>query len=128
MSNVYFIQSETYVKIGFTEGDVTDRLAQLQTGNPHSLRIMAVIPDALPTLEGLFHTVFMDARYNGEWFRITRELRKVIVLIANGARPHTADAIAELRRFKPHRDMDRAHGHEFALPSARMVGLRSRRA
>lgn len=128
MGNVYFIQSGSFVKIGFTEGDVGTRLAQLQTGNPQPLRIMAVIPDALDSLEGLFHGVFLYARHNGEWFRLVPELRKTAVLIANGARPHTHAAIVALKEFKQAHRGGTQHGHEFDTASAKVVGLRSRRA
>lgn len=102
--NVYFIQSAKFVKIGFTHGDPLERLAVLQTGNPIAMSLMAVVPDALPQLEGAFHAEFLGDRHNGEWFRLTPDLRKTIVLISRGAKPRSQLDIAILREFKPIRD------------------------
>lgn len=127
MSCVYFIQSAKFVKIGFTQGDPLERLAALQTGNPIALSLMAVVPDGTPQLEGAFHQEFLGDRHNGEWFRLTPDLRKVIVLISRGARPRSQLDIAILKDFKPNRDgEDRRHNASFDKTPRKVVGLRSR--
>lgn len=66
---VYFIRagSEGPIKIGFTGGKPSARLAALQTGNHETLVLIAVVP-APPTLEGELHRRFDHLRGVGEWF------------------------------------------------------------
>lgn len=76
---VYFIEAVGVglVKIGFTDGDPTTRLKQLQTGSPHPLRLKgAVTGDARQ--ERAFHDRFKHLREGGEWFRLTMELEVFI--------------------------------------------------
>ncbi|MFF9982865.1 GIY-YIG nuclease family protein [Streptomyces erythrochromogenes] len=55
------------VKIGFTGGDPQARVAALQTGNPHKLRVLdAYCGEAW--LERALHKYFEHRRMNGEWF------------------------------------------------------------
>lgn len=79
---VYFIEAvgAGLVKIGFTDGDPTDRLKQLQTGCPHPLRLKgAVQGDA--RREKAYHAQFAHLREGGEWFRLTTELEVFIVAV-----------------------------------------------
>jgi hypothetical protein len=57
MPSVYFLVMEDparpgqdfgFIKIGLTDGDVPDRVAQLQTGNPFILRCIAYVETASP--------------------------------------------------------------------------------
>lgn len=67
---IYFIQdSETCeIKIGFTEGDPVDRLASLQTGNPHLL-VLIHSESGGRVREVMLHQMFAGDRVRGEWFR-----------------------------------------------------------
>ena len=74
---VYFIADGTgHVKIGVSN-DVPARMAQLQTGNPTRLRLLAVCPGGEP-LERQLHRQFAHVRAEGEWFRLTADLQAVI--------------------------------------------------
>ena len=81
---VYMIQQGKNgpIKVG-KAGNVDARLAQLQTGNPTKLYIVAVLPcnshkHALQ-IEKMFHIRFSRLRLHGEWFRpkILNKLRKL---------------------------------------------------
>ncbi len=72
---VYFARASgtDHLKIGFTDGDVNDRLRQLQTGCPNRL----VLEDALEgdfKTESFIHEELKAFRHEkGEWFRLTPE-------------------------------------------------------
>ena len=71
-NQVYFVENvETgRIKVGFTDGSVTQRLATLQTGSDAQLRLLGVIP-ALPgegTTESQLHRRLRRFHYRGEWF------------------------------------------------------------
>lgn len=75
-SDNYYINKEAFyepiwVKIGFTQYDPEKRLAQLQTGNPHSLLIIAYF-DGWQTDEEKLHCFFKEFRspVGNEWFHI----------------------------------------------------------
>jgi hypothetical protein len=133
MTNLYFIRCQKFVKIGIAV-DVPARLVQLQTGNPHALTVLAVQQDVAETLEGRMHTAFLEDHHNGEWFRFSRTLRKIVLLIRAGARPETAADIEQLRQFAP------KQGHTvgniegelckgpFDSAPLKVIGLRSRSA
>lgn len=55
------------VKLGWSR-DLTQRLRQLQTGNPERLRILAFTPGS-QVVERALHREFADLREGGEWFR-----------------------------------------------------------
>lgn len=56
------------IKIGYTGGFSADsRLAGVQTGNPHKLKVLATARGDRET-ENILHLVFNCARSNGEWF------------------------------------------------------------
>jgi hypothetical protein len=69
---VYFVENtETgRIKIGFTAGAVSMRVAQLQTGSDSLLRLLGVVEadDALGTAERQLHLKFAKWHYRGEWF------------------------------------------------------------
>ncbi len=54
------------VKIGWSR-DPEQRLAQLQTASPDTLRILAILPGSKNVEHGL-HEVFGDCAIRGEWF------------------------------------------------------------
>jgi len=76
---VYFIQSIIGgpIKIGYTTEEVRRRLAALQTGNPHKLKILAWIHSPR-TREAELHAQFAHARLEGEWFSPVPELLALI--------------------------------------------------
>jgi len=64
----YFITStDGFVKIGSAD-DPYRRLSQLQTANPHGLKLELVIKGH-KKIERLMHHIFSEYRQNGEWFR-----------------------------------------------------------
>lgn len=73
---IYFIEAvgANAVKIGFTEQKPEDRLAALQTGCPHPLRLMGVM-DGDVAEERRLHARFKRLRTTGEWFKLDDELR-----------------------------------------------------
>lgn len=73
---VYFLRGGDHVKIGHSR-DVEKRRAELQTGNPYQLELLAQVPGS-PVDERALHKRFAAERVAGEWFRITPELEQVI--------------------------------------------------
>lgn len=74
---VYFIGDGNFVKIGFTSNDAVQRLAQLQTGNPKPLALYGWIKGDR-NLEKRLHEHFRVYREEGEWFRLSAEIRAFI--------------------------------------------------
>lgn len=72
-SSVYFAESAGRVKIGWSK-KVGTRIAQLQTGCPEPIRLLATTPGGL-SVERRLHQQFATARVSGEWFELTDELR-----------------------------------------------------
>lgn len=66
---VYFIQGECGggIKIGFSKKP-EERLKQLQTGYPDTLKILCLVPGNEQT-ERIFHKQFDAFRLNGEWYK-----------------------------------------------------------
>lgn len=60
----YFIEGGPFIKIGSAISPLK-RLKELQTGNPYTLRLLAVIADD----ERWLHWKFSHLRARGEWFR-----------------------------------------------------------
>lgn len=76
-SSVYFAASgPNWVKIGWSK-QVATRIAQLQTGSPSPIRLLATTPGGRG-LERRLHEQFASARVNGEWFELTPALREYI--------------------------------------------------
>ncbi len=72
---LYFILDEPFVKIG-TSNLVSGRQAQLQTGNPRELQLLATMrfksqAEAL-SMERIFHKSFAPVHERGEWFNYER--------------------------------------------------------
>lgn len=89
MTKVYFLENvETgRIKVGFTTGSVSSRVAQLQTGSDCELRLLGVIvaDDGTGTTERQLHLRFAEWRHRGEWF--TRSIRpEVLRLIQENRR------------------------------------------
>lgn len=85
---IYFISRKddpTYpVKIGFSTGDLTRRLANIQVGCPHKLAIIARVP-AHHSLEPRLHEKLAASRLVGEWFDRSDEVAQCLSLAMSGA-------------------------------------------
>jgi len=76
--SVYLITDGEYYKIGYTDLQVERRIAELQTGNPRKLSVIAVLNGGRQ-LEQQFHAMFGHGRVGGEWFKLDQtDLAKFI--------------------------------------------------
>jgi hypothetical protein len=73
---IYLIKSEktNTCKIGYASNP-ENRLAQLQTGNPFALELVAVIEGDIPE-EKRIHQMFKSYRLKGEWFEYSVEIKE----------------------------------------------------
>ncbi len=70
--HTYLVVDGDCVKVGlFTEGRLADRLAQLQTGNPRKLKVLAISES---NIEKLCHYEFEHLNVLNEWFKFDLEL------------------------------------------------------
>jgi hypothetical protein len=118
---VYFIQSGKVgpIKIGRTEGNVGSRLANLQTGSPEPLTLLAVVPGG-PAVERSIHERFAKLRLRGEWFRREPDLSLFIegIIAATGAPDSSPDeAHAAAARIDP-AQVEMTAGFLLAFPVA----------
>lgn len=72
---VIYSQSQGAVKIGFTRGDASLRLSQLQCGNPERLFLIHTEPGGVAR-ERILHRRFEKYRIrkDGEWFKLKGEV------------------------------------------------------
>lgn len=100
MSFVYFITSEPdeYVKIGWALHGPHQRLAQLQTGCPDPLRLMAYVP-ATRQEERLLHQTFAELHHRGEWFYNDHKLLDLIRYLSDGW-PRETKTMASRQTFE----------------------------
>lgn len=96
---VYFVQAggvDGPIKIGFTAGRPSTRMAALQTGNHEPLQVIAVVRGT-PKLEADLHQRFAAARRVGEWFDLVPELRALLlgIKLAESDAGATAEAVPE---------------------------------
>lgn len=77
---IYFIQvgENGPIKVGQTRESPMDRLRDLQVGNPHPLRVRAVMMTRDDRAESSIHRRFAAIRMSGEWFRPEPELIEFI--------------------------------------------------
>jgi hypothetical protein len=113
---IYFAMAEgtDLVKIGFTDGPVEKRLAQLQTGCPNKLILLSDNNRGGEEQERELHEELKADRVTGEWFRLSP---RVLIRIAQYTSPESRvlaqfgleigdrmdkveNAIAELRAIK----------------------------
>jgi hypothetical protein len=84
---VYFLQNEQYVKIG-KAADIGQRLSELQTAHPQTLRLVGVMYSPTPTtLEATIQKQFSALNIRGEWFLLTDGLRAWISLACHASVP-----------------------------------------
>ena len=68
MQYLYLIKCQQFYKIGIAN-DVQSRLAQLSTGNPFELEVLAVYGyENANAVEAAIHQRYSDVRQRGEWF------------------------------------------------------------
>lgn len=83
---VYFFVGKTgdslTCKIGFTGGDVWERLRQIQASSPVELDIFGYFAGSLK-LERRFHETFAPVRLHGEWFHAVGKLEEFIWRLAD---------------------------------------------
>lgn len=89
IQHVYLIKCLDKYKIGIAN-DVKRRLAELSTGNPFPLELVAVGPNGGRFTESLLHDRFAHRRVAGEWF----ELDTAEVAYVTGMFEPTADALS----------------------------------
>lgn len=76
-ARVYFITDGSgHVKIGWAV-NVGNRLAELQSGNPNQLILMASVPGGC-SVERDLHRRFAGHRVRGEWFTLAPEIADFI--------------------------------------------------
>jgi hypothetical protein len=70
LGTLYFIQegADGAIKIGWTTNDPERRRDNLQIGNSHQLRLLAVLPEVEQTVEFEWHARFRAHQKRSEWF------------------------------------------------------------
>jgi hypothetical protein len=75
--NIYLICDmghDNLYKIGRTKNAVSERIGELQTGNPDELFVIKEFEtDAPAVLEGMLHRHFFSKKVLNEWFRLDDE-------------------------------------------------------
>lgn len=74
---VYFLRAGEFIKIGKTTGDPTSRVAQLQTGCPFPIEVLATMRGGRGR-EAKLHKKFAALRAHGEWFHASPVLMAFI--------------------------------------------------
>ena len=70
---IYVIQAKEFYKIGIAD-DIKDRVATLQTSNPHRLRVVLCQRHrGAEHTEQYLHKYFDKKRRAGEWFKLSDE-------------------------------------------------------
>lgn len=67
--SIYAVRAGDFVKIGFTKGDVYERIAKLQTGCPLTLQLIATGPGGRFMERGI-HQLLKNYKAHGEWFHM----------------------------------------------------------
>lgn len=88
--NVYFLKTKNraqLIKIGKAK-DVAQRVAELQTGCPAGLELMATIrlhsDNHARHVEASLHRTFKRYRVRGEWYRLGKPLQEFIAAVSTG--------------------------------------------
>jgi hypothetical protein len=93
MPYVYLLECQHFYKIGIAN-DVASRLAQLSTGNPYEIKVLAVyFFENAAVVEGALHQRFSANRERGEWFDLGKKELAVFhdVCVALGGTANTAN-------------------------------------
>jgi len=96
---VYFIVDDdsVAVKIGVAFAPES-RMKEMQTGNPHKLRLAKVILNGNHKLEKELHRIFSDYALEGEWFRLAAEIKE---FLGEKQEPKEIQLCEEFRNFFP---------------------------
>lgn len=78
---VYFISDGENVKIGYTNQSIQKRLANLQTGSPKHLKVLAVKDSWGKSEEQELHVFFKKDNVGREWFKLSEDLKRYILTI-----------------------------------------------
>jgi len=65
---IYIMRADVRIKIGWSAGNVEKRKAELQTGCPHPLEVLATFAGSREE-EAALQCDFADLRVQGEWFQ-----------------------------------------------------------
>ena len=101
---VYFIKekdSSEFIKIGFTDRTVDDRVKELQTGNPRELELEALIEEGDLQTENRIHNRFSDLRKIGEWFHF----REPLVAFVNDVKAGTKGKVKRKKKVVIDREL-----------------------
>lgn len=83
---IYFAKMGEWIKIGYTAGEASKRIAQLQTGQPQKIELIGTIEGERDAESGL-HQEFAEFRGNGEWFKRDAELTTSIAFLVENQHP-----------------------------------------
>jgi hypothetical protein len=75
---IYFVECGEFVKIGFTTRDVSERISELECGNPASMKLIGTMVVHDESDDRRLHKRFAIFHHRGEWFRKTPELLRAI--------------------------------------------------
>jgi hypothetical protein len=78
---VYFLRAGPFIKIGFTRWPIQRRIAQLSTGCPYDISVIAEIRGS-PDIEAECHKAFAQHHVRGEWFHASTEILKFIASVS----------------------------------------------
>lgn len=98
--HVYFItvEPDRYVKIGWALHNPANRLRELQTGCPDTLRLMAWAPGSRED-ERRLHETFRELHYRGEWFVCEHKLEDLVSYLSDDF-PRPTKTGATRQRFE----------------------------
>lgn len=97
---IYFIKSKNHVKIGYSKNP-EERLAELQTGNPIRLKLLATFPGDAKTEKGL-HEAFAKYHWQGEWFRFDGHLKASVIALKEKCVPFEITDVRSLQQAGHH--------------------------
>lgn len=78
--NIYLLQSYSeefgdVYKIGITKNEISERLMNLNTGNPNEIKVIHIYQSRINprTLEARLHKAYDYCRIKGEWFDLPQD-------------------------------------------------------
>ena len=75
--SIYFITDGKYIKIGFSNGNIKNRLSDLQVGNRRKLKLLGVMNGDKED-ERALHKQFKKDCVSGEWYKKTPDILELI--------------------------------------------------
>lgn len=117
---VYFVTTESgkYVKIGYTDSGLKERLYNIQISNAEKLQVLGVMRGYAKT-ENELHKKFEHLRVNGEWFELNSDLLDFIEEkcakddIFNFQEPKNTEIFQEVELFKKEKEIAKIQGKGF---------------